>query len=128
MSPNVLEFNKEKFKTVLHYIIDEYGCKFNVGRTAIFKLLYFADFNFYEIYEKPLTNEIYEKYPQGPVPSHFHNVKKELVKEKLITETEKPISLNRIRFNYTSLKTPDISVLSTEELNVINEIIVNYLK
>lgn len=112
MSYNSLEFNKEKFKTVLHYIIDE----INVSRGVIFKLLYFADFNFYELYEKPLTNEIYKKYPQGPVPSHFNNIKRELEKEKLITE------------NLNSLKRPNIDVLSTEELNVINGVIAKLSK
>ena len=42
-----MEFNKEKFKNVLHYIVYKCGLKNNVGRTVLHKLLYFSDFNYY---------------------------------------------------------------------------------
>ena len=107
---NTLKFDKDKFKTLLHYIIDKCRGKSNLEQIKIYS--YFADFNFYELYEKPITNETYKKHPQGPVPSHFHDVKNELIKEKAI-------SLDRKQ----SLKKPNISVLSTKELNVINDVI-----
>ena len=54
-------FNLEKFKTVVHYLIAKCGLKDNVWRTVLYKLLYFSDFNFYELYEKALTGEKYIK-------------------------------------------------------------------
>ena len=43
---------------MIHYIIYRCQKKPNFGRTILYKLLYFSDFNFYELYEKPLSGEI----------------------------------------------------------------------
>ena len=39
-----IEFNLGKYKAVIHYIISKCGFKDNVGRTVLYKLLYFSDF------------------------------------------------------------------------------------
>lgn len=44
-----------KFKALISYIINRCKNKKNVGKTVICKLVYFSDFNHYEIYEKPIT-------------------------------------------------------------------------
>ena len=67
----VSELNKEKFKKLLHYIISDCELNLNVGKTVIYKLLYFIDFNYFEINEESLTNETYKRLPHGPAPIHF---------------------------------------------------------
>ena len=57
-----MEFDKEKFKTVLSYVINRCENKANAGKTLICKLLYFSDFNYYEKYETSITHETYIKY------------------------------------------------------------------
>nr|HUM33887.1 helix-turn-helix domain-containing protein [Candidatus Saccharicenans sp.] len=52
-------FNQEMFKQVLLYILNKCGGKPNVGKTVLYKLLYFCDFNYYEKYEEPLTGAAY---------------------------------------------------------------------
>ncbi|WP_302289944.1 type II toxin-antitoxin system antitoxin SocA domain-containing protein [Methanosphaera stadtmanae] len=42
-----------------------------MGKTVICKLVYFSDFNHYEIYEKPITNETYIKFERDPLSKHF---------------------------------------------------------
>lgn len=78
------KFNKEKFKEVLLYILDKCGAKANVGETVIYKLLYFSDFNFYELYEEPLTGEAYVKINYGPAPRDFKAVVDEMIKDAQI--------------------------------------------
>jgi transcriptional regulator with XRE-family HTH domain len=84
------KFNKEKFKEVLLYILDKCGAKASVGETVVYKLLYFSDFNFYELYEEPLTGEAYAKIKYGPAPCDFEDVVKEMIKDgqiqKVVTE------------------------------------------
>ena len=58
----------DKFKNVLLYILERCAGKPNVGETVLYKLLYFADFNYYELYEEHLTGAKYRKLPFGPVP------------------------------------------------------------
>ncbi len=57
-----------KFKNVLLYILEHCAGKPNVGETVLYKLLYFSDFNYYELYEEHLTGAKYRKLPYGPVP------------------------------------------------------------
>ena len=118
-----MDFNKEKFKNVLHYIINKCGFKRNVGKTVLFKLLYFSDFNFFELYEKSLTNESYRKLPHGPAPVHFDLAISELKSEERINVKTKKVALDRVMYKYISLKEPS-SDLSSEELSVIDEVII----
>jgi len=81
----MVNFEIEKFKEVLHYIIGRCGHQDNVGRTVLYKLLYFSDFDFYELYEESITGETYRKLPIGPVPEHFEMALNELEKEGKIS-------------------------------------------
>ena len=45
----------DKFKNVLLYILERCAGKPNIGETVLYKLLYFCDFNYYELYEEHLT-------------------------------------------------------------------------
>lgn len=110
--------NSEKYKAVLHYIISKCGVKNNVGRVVINKLLYFSDFNFYELYETSLTGERYVKFKNGFVLTNFLELKEELVKEGKIKENKQ-----FEQYSYSSLKEPDVSILSENEINVINDVI-----
>jgi transcriptional regulator with XRE-family HTH domain len=60
-----------KFKNVILYILERCAGKPNVGETVIYKLLYFSDYNYYELYEEHLTGAKYRKLPYGPVPQKF---------------------------------------------------------
>lgn len=80
-------FDREKFKQILLYVIEKCGSKINVGKTVIYKLLYFIDFDYYELNEEYLTGESYRKIEHGPAPCHFEEVEKELLENKKIFKT-----------------------------------------
>ncbi len=69
-----MAFNKKVFKQVLHYIIHKCGHLENVGKTVLYKILYFCDFDYYELNEESLTGESYVKFPRGPAPTHFSEI------------------------------------------------------
>lgn len=56
-----------KFKNILLYILERCAGKPNIGETVLSKLLYFSDFNYYELYEEHLTGAKYLKLSYGPV-------------------------------------------------------------
>lgn len=117
-----MDFNKEKFKNVLHYIIHKCGHKSNVGKTVLYKLMYFSDFNFFELYETSLTNESYRKLPRGPAPIHFDVAIDELTSEGKIDIKTKNLPSERIMYNYSSLEEPEMDFAS-EELSVIDDVL-----
>ena len=114
----------EKFKQYLHYIIYKTSDISNVGKTVIYKILYFTDFNYYELYEKKLSGETYIKFPLGPAPNDFDLVINELKKEGLVTE--RLIHDVYYQKKFTSTVKPDTSKFSESELEFIDENIGKY--
>jgi uncharacterized protein YwgA len=53
------------------YILERCAGKPNVGETVLHKLLFFSDFNYYELYEEHLTCAKYLKLPYGPIPQEL---------------------------------------------------------
>lgn len=86
-----VQFDAEKFKEILLYILEKVGAKPNIGETALFKLLYFIDFDFYEKYGRSLTGATYMKNHHGPTPKQF-----KVVTDEMIIEGE----LERVRSRY----------------------------
>jgi len=125
MRVSVPELKVKKFKQVLLYILQKTAGKPNVGETVLYKLLYFADFDFYEQFETHLTGAKYRKLPHGPVPQKLGNILEAMIKEG---------SLQRINTEYYGfpqkryipLQKPDMSELSASELSVIEQVINQY--
>ena len=121
-----IEFNKEKFKQVLHYIIHQCGSLENVGKTVLYKILYFTDFDYYELYEEKLTGELYRKLPLGPAPIHFEEVMEELEHKGKIQQF--PIVRGKFeQQKFISTEKPNIDLLNGKEVQLIEEDIARYV-
>ncbi len=113
---------KEKFKEILLYILKKVGAKPNIGETAIYKLLYFIDFDFYEKYEEQIIGANYIKNHHGPTPVEF---------KKIVDEMEKDEEIEKIKSKYFQYeqkkylprKEPDLSKLSAKEIKHIDEVL-----
>lgn len=121
------KLSEEKLKNVVLYILEKCGGKPNVGETVLYKLLYFCDFDNFEIYSKPITGMNYVKLQFGPVPraKEYSPVIETMTKNnelKIITQNY----FGMIQKRYIALKESDKSVLDEQEKNVINEIILKY--
>jgi len=116
------EFNKEKFKQVLHYIIAQCENIDSAGKTVLFKIQYFSDFNFYELFEEKMTGETYRRIDHGPAPMHFTQAVRELDDEGKIEYYNRDFyGMNQIK--YKSLRSPDTSLLTQKEIEVIDSVI-----
>lgn len=73
-------FDAAKFKEVLLYVLEKVGAKPNIGETALFKLIYFIDFDFYEKYGRPLTGATYMKNHHGPTPKQFKAIADDMIR------------------------------------------------
>lgn len=115
----------DKFKQVLHYVIHKTSNISNVSKTVLYKILYFTDFNYYELFEEKLTGEAYIKFPYGPAPQDFDEITSILERENLITENEK-YYYGHTQKKYISNRDPDTSKLSNAELDFIDQSIDTY--
>jgi len=119
--------SEEKLKNVILFILEKCGGKPNVGETVLYKLLYFCDFDSFEIHGRPITGMNYIKLQFGPVPraKEYTPVIEMMTKNnelKIITQDY----YGMIQKRYIALKEANRSVLEEGERNVINEIILKY--
>lgn len=122
MRISVPKLRMSKFKNILLYILERCGGKPNVGETVLYKLLYFSDFNFYEIYEEHLTGAQYRKLPYGPVPQKL---------DYLISQMLEKGQLQRIKTEYHGypqtryipMEKADLTKMSAAEKEIIDRVI-----
>jgi transcriptional regulator with XRE-family HTH domain len=112
----------KKFKNVLLYILERCAGKPNVGETVLYKLLYFSDFNYYELYEEHLTGAKYRKLPYGPVPQKLDTLLAQMIAkgqlQKIKTEYH-----NYPQTRYFPLEKPDLTDFKASEIEVIDRVI-----
>ena len=112
-----------KFKQTFLYILSRCGQKPNIGKTILNKLLYFADFNFYEKNgERSITNASYIKMPFGPVPSVMDGVISEMIQAEQI-HTFKSVYQGYEQDRFAPLSTPDIACFSALEIQELDTVI-----
>lgn len=117
--------NIEKFKQVLLYILEKVGAKPNVGKTVLYKLLYFIDFDYYEKYGKPLMGLTYIKNKFGPTPNEFIKVVNQMITEGLLEQVQSAY-FDKEQTKYLPLVHPDKSQLTGAELEIIDSVLAKY--
>jgi transcriptional regulator with XRE-family HTH domain len=111
-----------KFKNVLLYILERCAGKPNVGETVLYKLLYFSDFNYYELYEEHLTGAKYRKLPYGPVPQMLDTIIGQMLENGMIQRI-KTEYYDKIQTRYIPLAKADLTKLKASEKEVIDRVI-----
>ena len=119
---NVPQKNLQKFKEVLLYILNKVGSKPNIGETVIYKLLYFIDFDFYELFEEQLIGATYMKNEYGPTPVEFKKIIDEMIKNEEIELVESKYFTYPQR-KYLPLRDPELKILNGRELNLIETVL-----
>ncbi|MBM3178179.1 MAG: DUF4065 domain-containing protein [Bacteroidetes bacterium] len=116
------KFQSKKFKNVLLYILSKCAGKPNVGETVLYKLLYFSDFNYYELYEEHLTGISYRKLPYGPVPKSIETILNQMIDAKQIQRI-KTIYHDYPQTRYLPLEMVDLTQLKASEKEAIDHVI-----
>lgn len=112
--------NVAKFKQTFLYILSKVGNKPNIGQTALYKLLYFIDFDYYEKYEQQLIGATYIKNKFGPTPISFAKLVREMEQTgALVTVSSKYFGHDQTK--YIATQDPDVSSLSGQELKHIDD-------
>lgn len=111
-----------KFKNVLLYILERCAGKPNVGETVLYKLLYFSDFNYYELYEEHLTGAIYRKLPYGPVPQKLDTIIGQMIENGQLQRVKTDYH-GFPQTRYLPLEKPDLRELKASEKEIIDRVI-----
>lgn len=116
------QFDPYKFKEVLLYVLERVGAKANIGETALYKLLYFIDFDFYEKYGKPLAGATYMKNRHGPTPRQFKPVTDEMIQEGEL-ERVKSKYFQYDQKKYLPLREPRLEAFTVIEIKHIDDVL-----
>jgi len=119
---SVPKLQVNKFKNVLLYILERCAGKPNVGETVLYKLLYFSDFNYYELYEEHLTGAKYRKLPYGPVPQKLDVIVHQMIKNGELTRIKTDYH-GYPQTRYLPLVKADLTDLKASEKDVIDRVI-----
>ncbi len=119
---SVPELQISKFKNVLLYILERCAGKPNVGETVLNKLLYFCDFDFYELYEEHLTGSRYKKLPYGPVPQKLNTIINQMINKGQLKRIKTEFH-DFPQTRYIPLEKSDLKQFSAAEKTVIDHVI-----
>ncbi len=113
--------NLDKFKQVMLHILKKVGGKPNIGMTALYKLLYFIDFDYYEKYEEQLMGLKFIKNHYGPTPVIFKNIMQEMIQQNLIESIKsKYYQHEQKKYLINPKVEPDLSILNGREIEHID--------
>lgn len=122
-----MHINKVKYENLILYLADKLGGEIR-GKKKLAKLLYFADFDFFEKYERPITGDLYKALPMGPFPTHMMEIIEALEAEQRIVKSSVPEGPNNPTEIYHGAAKPDLAVFSAEELQMIDRVVEKYGK
>ncbi|MCW2117947.1 type II toxin-antitoxin system antitoxin SocA domain-containing protein [Flavobacterium sp. 7A] len=119
---SVPKLNVGKMKNILLYILEHCAGKPNVGETVLYKLLYFSDFNYYELYEEQMTGATYRKLPFGPIPQNLDSILSDMIENN-------QIQLLKMEYHgypqtrYIPMQKADLTLLMASEKEVIDRVV-----
>jgi len=119
-----ISINKKKYQNAILYLCQKLGGEIR-GKKKLAKLLYFADFDFYEKYQKAITGDIYNAYPKGPLPSKLGEITLAMEKGKSL----KISSVKEWGDDYTPtevykcIENPDVSVFDKNEIKILDRVV-----
>ena len=122
---SVPQNNLDKFREVLLYVLGKVGSLPNIGETVIYKLLYFIDFDYFEMYEEQLIGASYQKNHHGPTPVEFKKIVDRMIDEKEI-EKVKSEYYSFPQTKYFPLRTADLSQLKANEIGIIDKVLCRF--
>ena len=125
MRINVPQKKLGKFKQVLLYMLEKTAGKPNVGMTALYKLLYFIDFDYYEKYDEQLMGLTYIKNHYGPTPREFVKVVEEMKKDGDLEEVKSPYFAYEQK-KFLPLKEPNLERLNAQEVSMVDNVLARY--
>lgn len=122
-----MTLNRKKYQNAILYLCSKLGGEVR-GKKKLAKLLYFADFDFFEKYQRSITGDTYKAYPKGPLPKVLKDIVKEMVDKKMlqidsVREWGEEYAPTEV---YKCIAKPDDSIFDTEEKKMLDRVIKKY--
>ncbi|MGB6541114.1 MAG: Panacea domain-containing protein [Xanthobacteraceae bacterium] len=113
-----MQFDRDKFKSLLHYVIWKTSDRAGFGTTKLYKVLWFSDARAFMLYKEPITGETYIREKYGPMPRHAAGVLNEMRLGGLIRIWNDRYFNKPIR-RFASLEKPDRLNLTDPQRQIV---------
>jgi uncharacterized phage-associated protein len=80
-----MAYSADKMQQVILFFLERIN-NVHLGRTKLMKLLYYVDFDHYEMHGKSVTGATYRKLPHGPVPQQAKELIRDMAGKGLVLE------------------------------------------
>jgi hypothetical protein len=117
-----MSFDKAKFRALVHYVCHKCHDPSILGATKLNKVLWYSDVIAYMDSGGSITNESYVKQQFGPVPKHILLTIRDLESRGNIVVRDAEY-FRKVKKEYVSLKRPDISKFSANEISLVDAVI-----
>lgn len=114
-----IEFDREKFTALVHYICERAEDPSVLGAVKLNKVLWYSDVINYLITGKPITGETYVKRQHGPVPRHVLAAIDQLIAENKIARGHVD-HFGFTKHEYVSLISADKSIFTGDEIALVD--------
>ncbi|PIY78739.1 MAG: hypothetical protein COY82_00880 [Parcubacteria group bacterium CG_4_10_14_0_8_um_filter_35_7] len=112
---------KDKYFNAILYFLNK-QIKYPT-KTKLFKLLYYLDFDYFERYDKAVTNDKYKKMQFGPVPITADSILSMMQKKGLITTRPvKYFDYPNERKEYVAIKPYNPEAFTQTELATLDDV------
>jgi hypothetical protein len=117
-----MPYDKEKFKTLVHYVCSRVDDPARLGATKLNKVLWFSDVLTYLNLNAPVTGARYVKRQFGPVPAAILPIIEELKAEGALAVRDVEY-FGKPKREFFALRLPDISAFSADEISTVDAVI-----
>lgn len=121
-----MSLHKQKYQQIILYFCSKLGGEIR-GKKKLAKLLYFADFDFFEKHRTSITGDTYTSLPMGPFPFSLDEIVSDMKKKKTLeiksVEDHKGYIATEV---YHCLVAPEETFFSKDEKKMLDRIIKKY--
>ena len=114
--------NQTKLNELILYVARKSEDDPRFGAVKLNKILYYADFSAYRLTGASITGATYQKLNEGPAPREMLPTRRILLDSGDIEIVHRPY-FTGIQQRIVATREPDISVFTTEELRIADEVV-----
>jgi hypothetical protein len=114
--------NKTKFDALIHYICARCENPTELGSTKLNKILWYSDIIAFLKFGTAITDSVYIRNQFGPIPKDIKQARQRLAKSGAIQEYDASYH-NYEQIQFISLREPDLSLFSAEEISLVDQVI-----
>jgi Antitoxin SocA-like, Panacea domain len=114
-----MRFDKEKFKSLVLYVIWRGGRGEGFGLAKLNKIMWLSDARAYMLRGRPITGATYIRERQGPGAEKISSILRDLERDGLIEPQKAPGRRHRTG-TFRVADRPDLSLFGPEELSIVD--------